>query len=516
MKKDEEQLSEDVESGETEEEKVQEKELKKKETENRETEIRETDDSLTTEEEQSDPETLENEEEQKTDDSAELEKKSEDGESKPKEDELTPEEKAEELERIKFRKKRRRARSLRRFRKNFLIVVSIIVIACAAFLITMKLCNPQWEIKSIIPEKEVKQAVAYVKEDILNITTTTSAPTTKPTTTRPPNYDYVDFSDFAFDTSLQGNQMGNLLNNTKGAVTYNSSYIFFSVENDGLYRFEPQNETSAALITGGRNLKYLNILGETVYFVDTDSNKLEKASVSGKNEKTVAENISFAYLYNDKIYFIGTDNTVGYITTDNQKKTVLYTCQGDKELNFVGISLSRVFFTEYDSQTNVCQYKTVSVTDSEDVQYFRDDTKDNTIKNLQLEGGYFYYYEKQQDLSFNLIRQKFGSEKTVKLLENCNLSDYPVIYKNRLYYTNKSGDNIQGRELNMNSMETKNMLTVYDTDSSAQIGVGYGYQYVFLIGTKDQNANKAYSASCIYTSSSTDNIIEFSGGRWHY
>lgn len=497
MEKDEEQLSEDVESGETEEEEKAEK-------------------AASPEEEQVDAAVPLNEERQETEEESEAEENNVEEKPSTEKEPLTEEEKAEELERIKFRKKRRRARSFRKFRKNFLIVVSILVVAFAAFIVTMKLCNPQWEIKSIIPEKEIKQAVAYVKEDILNITTTTSAPTTKPTTTRPPNYDYVDFSDFAFDTSLQGNQMGNLLNNTKGAVTYNSSYIYFSVENDGLYRFEPQSETSAVLITGGRNLKYLNILGETIYFVDTESNKLEKASVSGKNEKTVAENISFAYLYNDKIYFIGTDNTVGYISTNNQKKTVLYTCQANKELNFVGISLSRIFFTEYDSQTKTCQYKTVSVTDSKDVQYFRDDTRDNAVKNLQLEGGYFYFYEKQQDLSYNLIRQKFGSEKTVKLLENCNLSDYPVIYKNRLYYTNKSGDNIQGRELNMNSMETKNMLTVYDTDSSAQIGVGYGYQYVFLIGTKDENGSKAYSASCIYTSSSTDNIIEFSSGSWHY
>lgn len=424
----------------------------------------------------------------------------------------------EELERIKFRKKRQRARTMKKVRKNFLIVLSILVVAFAAFLITMKLCNPNWQIKSIIPEDKINQAVSFVKEDVFKITTTTTKPvsTTKPTTTRPPNYDYVQFSDFAFDTALQGNQVGNLLNNTNGAVTYNSSYIFFAIDGNGLYRFDPQNETSSALVTGKRNFKCLNILGDFIYFIDKDTNKLQKATTSGKNEKSIADNIDFAYLYNDKIYFLGTDNSVGFINTDTLEKTVLYTAKEGKELGFVGISLSRIFFTEFDSQTKTYQYLTVSLTDKMDKQYFRDDTKEGAVKDLQLECGYFYYYEKQQDQSYNLIRQKFGSEKTVTLLQNCNLIDYPVVYKNRLYYTNKNGDNVQARELNMNSMETKNMLTVYDTDSSAKLGVGYGYQYVFLFGTKNEDGDVDYSGSCIYTSSSTDNTIHFSGGKWHY
>lgn len=424
----------------------------------------------------------------------------------------------EDKERAKFRKKRQRARKRKKFRKYFLITVSIIVLAMAAFLITMKLCNPDFDLKSIIPQDKIVQTVAFVKEDVFKITTTTTTtqPTTKPTTTRPANYDYAPFSDFGFDTSMQGNQVGNLLNNTNGSVTYNSNYIYYSIANSGLYRFEPEGETNAALITGNYNFKCLNILDENIYFVDSDSHKLKRAGTTGKNAVDVADNIDFAYLYNDKIYFIGSDNSVGYIDTSDLNKTVLYSAGNDKQLKFVGISLSRVFFTEYDSTKNTYEYITVLIDDKNDRQYFMDTSNGDMIKNLQLECGYFYYYKRQADNTHDLIRQKFGSEKTVTLLEDCSLTDYPVIYANRLYYTAKSSNNIQARELNMNSLENKNMLTLFNTDDTASVGVGYGYKYVYLFGKPSSSSDYSYRGSCIYTSASTDNTIYFSSGSWHY
>ncbi len=96
----------------------------------------------------------------------------------------------DEKERAKQRKKRLRAKKRKKAGKTLLIIISIIVLALAAFLITMKICDPNFEIKSFVSEDRIEQAVAFVKEDILSQTTTTTAPTTKPTTTRPANYDY--------------------------------------------------------------------------------------------------------------------------------------------------------------------------------------------------------------------------------------------------------------------------------------------------------------------------------------
>ncbi|MDD6620743.1 MAG: DUF5050 domain-containing protein [Eubacteriales bacterium] len=427
----------------------------------------------------------------------------------------------DEQERQKLRKKRQRARKRKRARKRFLIFLTILIVALAAFVITVKICNPDFDFSTLLPNEKAQQVVKFVNEDILGKTTTTEPQTTtKPTTTQPTtkaaDYDYVEFSEFAFDTSLQGNQLGNLLNKTNGAVTYSSSYIYYSIPNKGIYRFEPNEEKNKKVKADNYNFKYLNILGDYIYFVDTDSNTLNRCQISGGDILKVSDNVSFAYLYNDRVYFIGADNTVGYIDTENFEKTVLFTGQADKTISFAGISLSRIFFVQHDNVADYSEYITVSLTDSNDRQYFRDDTLGDDIINLQLECGFMYYYQKQADGTYNLCRQKFGSENIVTLAEGCNATDYPVIYSNRLYYTSLDGSKMQALELNMNSMSTSVMVSVSDTDTSGTMAVGYGYQYVFLTGTRSNGGEEVFAGSCIYTSSSRDNTLIFSDGKLKY
>lgn len=420
----------------------------------------------------------------------------------------------EEKELVKQRKKRKRAQRRKQAGKNFLIFLSILIIAVAAFLITMKVLDPEFKISSLIPQEKVQQAAVFVKEDIFKQTTTTTAPatTTRPTTTKRQNYDYTSFDDFAFDTSLQGNQAGNLLNRSKGAVTYSSSYIYQSIEGVGIYRFEPISETYKLIVKSKNNLICLNVLGDYIYMVDTESNTLKKAQIVGGDTVNIANDIAFAYLYNDKIYYIGTDNTVGYIDLNTTEKTSLYTAEGGKKLNFVGISLSRIFFTTYDEVTGYYEYITVAIDDKSDRRYFMNDSKNDDIINIQLECGFFYYYKKQSDDTYDLCRQKFGSDKVVTLLEDCSVTDYPVVYANRLYYSAIDGATVQARELNMNSKDDKLIVYAYDPQDMNTVGVGYGYQYVFLVS----GSQGLYRGSSVYTSSSKENTIYFENGKWQY
>ena len=162
-------------------------------------------------------------------------------------------------------------------------------------------------------------------------TTSTTLPTTQKETTteardiKKADYDYDDFSVFAFDTSLQGNQVGNLLNKSNGAVTYSSSYIYYSIEGKGIFRFEPNEEKNAKIISGNYNFKYLNVLGDYLYAVDVNTSTLKKFSVSGGDGVNISDNIAFAYLYNDKIYFVGTDNAVSFLKFKEKKKTLFST-----------------------------------------------------------------------------------------------------------------------------------------------------------------------------------------------
>lgn len=428
----------------------------------------------------------------------------------------------DEQERQKLRRKRQRARKRKKARKHFLIFLTILIIVLSAFVITVKITNPDFDFSSLVPGEKAQQVVKFINEDILKNTTTTEKPSTtaRPTTTQPTtkaaNYDYAEFAEFAFDTALQGNQIGNLLNKTNGAVTYSSSYIYYSIPGEGIYRFEPQEETNKTIKADHYNFKYLNVLGDYIYFVDTDSNTLNRCQVSGGDILKIADNVSFAYLYNDKVYFISPDNTVGFINLDGFERNVLYTGQADKTISFAGISLSRIFFVQHDAVGDYYEYITVSLTNNGDRKYFRNDSKGDDILNLQLECGFMYYYQKQDDGTYDLCRQKFGSENVVTLVEDCNVRDYPVVYLNRLYYSSISDTRMQALELNMNSMDTSVMVSVSNTDASGTMGVGYGYQYVFLSGTRNDGGEYVFAGSCIYTSSSRDNTLIFSDGKLKY
>lgn len=422
----------------------------------------------------------------------------------------------DEKDRLKERKKRARKRKRKKIVKGIFITIAVIIVALAAFLITVKLCRPDYDLKSLLPQKQTQQVVTFVNEKLLGNTTTTqeAAQSTTVTTTKPPVYDYDEFEQFAFDTALVGNQMGNLLNGSRGAVTFSSSYIYYSIEGEGFYRFEPTSESNAALNTNGYNFKYLNVLGDYIYFIDMNDNTLYKSQITGGEMVTVCKGVSFVYLYNDKLFTIGTDNTVSVISTQDFSQTKLYTPTSGKTVTFAGISLTRVFFVEHDNALDSDEYITVSISDPKDKRYFREKTDSRDIKSLELEGGFMYYYQRQSDDSYNLVRQKFGSEQIVTLVENCTSTDYPVIYANRLYFLDRSGTNVTAKEFNMNTREVLNMVSASSVGEDDSIGIGYGYQYVFLFGT--YGGDNFYRGSCIYTSSSNDNTLVFRNGAWHY
>ena len=196
-------------------------------------------------------------------------------------------------------------------------------------------------------------------------------------------------------------------------------------------------------------------------------------------------------------------------------KTLLYTAGADKKLALVGISLTDVYFTETDNLTGEVEYLTVGQTGGNST-HFRAATEKNEVRSMALENGYFYYYQRRSEDKYDLVRQKFGSQKTVTLLEHVRSTDYPVVYGNRLYYTDYKSGAAQAMELNMNSGAKKVMLTASGADKSGTVAVACGYQYIFLIGKKTESGGSVYRASCIYTSASADNTMDFRSGKWSY
>ena len=412
-----------------------------------------------------------------------------------------------EKERLRRRKQnQRRART-----KRFFMVLGVLVVALAAFLITVMICKPDFDFSLLVPDK----AVTFVQENVLGRTTTaptTQAPTAPPTTEKPTYADYKDASAFAFDTSKQGSQVGNILNKTQGAVTFNGAYIYFAAPGQGIYRFAPTEETTTK-VKGVKNACCLNIMGDFLYYIDKGSKKLQKLSVSGGDAVTLLPDARRAYGYNDRLFCLTGDSL--YTVTAAGDKTLLYTAGADKKLALVGISLTDVYFTETDNLTGEVEYLTVGQTGGNST-HFRAATEKDEVRSMALENGYFYYYQRRSEDKYDLVRQKFGSQKTVTLLEHVRSTDYPVVYGNRLYYTDYKSGAARAMELNMNSGAKKVMLTASGADKSGTVAVACGYQYIFLIGKKTESGGSVYRASCIYTSASADNTMDFRSGKWSY
>ena len=70
-------------------------------------------------------------------------------------------------------------------------------------------------------------------------------------------------------------------------------------------------------------------------------------------------------------------------------------------------------------------------------------------------------------------------------------------------------------ELNMNSGAKKVMLTASGADKSGTVAVPAAISISFD-RQKTESGGSVYRASCIYTSASADNTMDFRSGKWSY
>ncbi len=408
------------------------------------------------------------------------------------------------LERTEKKKKNQAARLI-------LTVIGFVVVAIAVFLVTIKLVQPDFKIKQLIPEN-VSQ---YVDEKVMGNTTEPSTETTTlttTTTTRAPvktEAEYLPIEEFKLDNGAKGNYMGNILSG--GKVGTDASYVYHIVDGRGIYRFEPYSESYARIYQSEHKLSSLNLKGDYLYFTDNDNDNLYRMQKgSGKAEK-LAEDVRTAYVYDNRIYFVTTDNCVKTMKADKLKEKTLYSSADDVEL--IGISLHSVFFTVTDANGNV-EYITVDNKNETGEQYFRQSTKKDELVAPVLEDGFLYFFEKQSDDSYNLCRQKYGAKKPVTLIKNVTCLNPVIVYKNRLFYGELDDKRFNMMELNMNSDAVKTMLSVKKATVDNTLICQHGGEYDFIIGKKNADGDKVYYASSFYTGS--ENIMKFKEGKWSY
>ena len=413
----------------------------------------------------------------------------------------------------KKRTKRKKKKKERKVLKGFLVLISMIVVGLAVFVVTVKVLAPGFDFSSLVP----KTVYTFYDEKIMGHTTTTTTEkttvTTTETTTAEPTtadrVDYLEFKEFDMNVERQGNTIGNLMNGGQVATDY--SYIYHITDN-GIYRMNPETEDYACIYETKNKLSSLNLRGDFLYFVDEKEHNLMKLSKGESKPSRIAKDVRFAYVYDNKIFYITTGNTICYMSIDKMKPVSVYS-SADKEMRLVGISLNRVFFA-VDNGNGKINYLTVELNDKTGVAAPFRDSEENSDSKLVMENGFMYYYKSNDDGTYSVCRQKFGSDKEVTLAEDSDASSYIEVDSNRLYYPEYKENKYILNEVNMNSGESRVLMTINSVEREHQLKYYHSYEYDFVIGKTGADGKDVYRAGCVYTSST--HFMKFNKNHWSY
>jgi hypothetical protein len=407
----------------------------------------------------------------------------------------------------KAKSKRKKKKGKMSAGKWIVLIISLIVAALASFLITIKILVPDYDLTSLLPEK----AQSFVSENILGHTTTTE-PTTAESTTKPKptvkTLDYLEDEEFKLEYSKQGNYIGNLLNG--GKVGNDGSYIYHIVDGKGIYRFAPGSENYSCIYKSEDILSSINLRGDYIYFVDETIGKLQKLQKGSKTPKTIADNARFVFVYNSLVYYITKDNSLCVMDAKELIPATLYN-SADSEMQLVGISKQRVFFSLRDGDT--LEFLTIDNGAKTEACRFREDATDKFETGFVMENGFLYYIRRDTESGNGhyIVRQKFGSQKTFDLVKTSTNLGYPIVDKNRLFYADYEDNKMVMKELNMNNEKKKAMVksdALGNEGITQDISFFHGGEYDFIIGKGN------YKASSNLTSST--NVMTFKDGKWNY
>lgn len=410
-------------------------------------------------------------------------------------------------ERIQRNKKKKKGS----FGKTLLMIIGMLVIALAAFVITIKLISPDFDIVSLVPEK-VMSVVSFnqTTEPTQTTTETTTVTTTQPTTTAE-LLSYLPIEDFKTEESKKGNQLGNILNG--GLAGTDMTFIYHIVNGDGIYRFNPISESYTRIYKTADKLCSLNLRGDYLYFVNKRDDKFYRLQKNSQKAEPLAKKVKYAYIYDSSVYYVTNDNRLCILSLESGDEKTLYNSV-DEDMNIIGVSLKRVFFSlEGISST---KFMTVDIKGKKKAREFLAPCSKDDFLCPVMENGFMYFYELQNDGSYNLCRNKFGSEKVVTLYENVSsTSVYPITDKNRVFFaSSKKEDKFNLIELNMNSGDTKVMLTATGVGEGNTLSIYHGGVYDFIIGKRSADGKRVYLASSVNTGST--NVMKFKDGNWSY
>lgn len=400
------------------------------------------------------------------------------------------------------KKQKNRKKNNHTFLKVVLSIIGLLVLGVGVFVCAVKFMQPDFDFKTLIPKEVASFVSGEVKEEI---TTEIAQSTTEPTTVKNELF-YLEQADFKFEAKKVGSYMGNILKG--GMVERDNGYVYHIVQGSGIYRFKADTEAYEKVYKTSDNINNLNILGDYLYFIDNNVLCRVKKGTSTKEE--LLEGAKTAYIYGDNAYTTGDQGEIDIYSIS--KSTVIFTdSYYDTIVKIVGISLNGVFFTSTDN-SNVTKYYYADLDTHETVEFMEQTTNDKVL-SMCIENGFMYYYQRQMDNTYDLIRQKIGSQNQVTLVEETTCQQPVTVSKNLVFYSNFEDNQYQVKEYNMNSNVTKTMLSASGVADVDDVIFQNGGEYDFIIGKKE-NGDKIYMASSNLTGST--NVMKFKDGKWKY
>lgn len=399
------------------------------------------------------------------------------------------------------KKKKKKNKAL----KVVLFLICLVVIAGAVFVGAVKFMQPDFDFKTLVPKEIATFVDAKINGNTTEVSQITTATTTLPAQ-KPVEPFYMEEKDFDFNSS-KGAYVGNLLNG--GLVERDNGYVYHIVQGDGIYRFKTDTESYERVYKSSDKMSCLNIVGDYLYFIN--NNNLCRVKKGTSKLENLLEGPEFAYIYGDYAYTVSSKFSEISVFSISKNEAVFDDIYYETLIRFVGISLNGVFFTSTDNM-GITKYYYVDL-DTHKTTEFMQSTKADEICSMIIENGYMYYFKRQMDNTYDLIRQKVGSQNQVTLVEDTTCQQPVTVSKNLVFYGNFDDNKYQIKEYNMNSKDTKTMLSASDVASADDAVFQHGGEYDFIIGTKE-NGDKIYMGSSNLTSST--NVMKFKEGKWKY
>lgn len=408
-----------------------------------------------------------------------------------------------ETEKIVNERRKKRAKKHRRnkIKKAILFIICLIVFGLVVFVAAIKFMQPDYDFKALIPNDVATFVDAKVKHE----TTTTTTQTTTQTTTKP-KYFYLEEKEFTFDGGKKGAFVGNLLNG--GKVERDGAYIYHVVDGEGIYSFYTTTEEYKRVYNTTDKITCLNVKGENFYYISDYT--LYSVNKSSKEKTEIHSGIKFVYIYDNNAYCVTDLNEIAVVDLKTKSQNILYKANAGCDVSFVGISLNGVFFTENQANFTKCLYVDKKTRKTEK---FMDEGTASLIKSMSMENGFLYYHKLQADNTYDLVRQKIGSQNVVTLVENTALQLPVVVSKNKVFFADYQSDRFVEKEYNMNSKATKIMINTRPIVETKNVIFQHGGEYDFIIG-KNDDGDSIYIASSNLTSST--NVMKFNDGKWKY